>query len=193
MTKKPSSYRTIFSYAIECKPTKPKKLPGFSYEINQLTSCIVDYNSNTVIDKYNLVLSSKGSNLEDLHKGITAFYKKHEETLLFNKKPFLINKYFNYILIKSFLNSEFIKDEDDFVFSLDCFDIFDIYKMYSFCKTGKVVETDLKTMLTDFGIVAQEEGNEYYDVVNSARLSVQMMKKIGLIFLMSDMGGSAKL
>ena len=65
--------------------------------------------------------------------------------------------------------------------------------MYSFCKTGKVVETDLKTMLTDFGIVAQEEGNEYYDVVNSARLSVQMMKKIGLIFLMSDMGGSAKL
>ena len=193
MAEKKTTHRTFFSYVIDYDSVKPQNSPGFSYEIKRLLACVVDYNSNTIIDKYSKELKSKETCIEDLYQGLNGFYKKHEETLIFNRKPFLINKYFNYILIKSFLNNELIKDEDDFVFSLDCFDIFDIYKIYSFCKTGKVVETDLETMLGDFGIVAQESGTEYFDLVNSSRLSVQMMKKIGLIFIMSDMGGSTSL
>ena len=183
--------RTIFSYVINYNEVKAERPNGCFYEINNLSSCIVDYNSNTIVDRYEKKISSNGSNLEELYNEFKGFYEKYEDNLIFKKKPFVMNKYFNYILIKTFLNKELINDENDFVFSLDCFDILDMYKMYSFCKTGKIVETELKNMLIDFGIVAQEkEGNNFFELINSSRLSVQMMKKIGLIFLMSDMGGA---
>ena len=184
--------RAVFSYDLDYDVEGSEKGSGLSYRLKKLSSCIIDYSSNRVVDKFHLDLTADDSlSVESLYKGLSDFYHKYDGKYIFTKKPFVPHKEFNSILLKVLVEKKLIKDEDSFIFSYDCFDILDIYKMYSFCKTGKVEEKDLKSMLTDFGIVPQEEeGGPFFQTVNCSRLSVQMMKKIGLIFLMSDMGGA---
>jgi hypothetical protein len=192
MDTKLDNLKAVFSYDLDYDVEGSQKGGGLSYRLKKFTSCIIDYSSNQVVDKLHLDLTRDDSlDVESIYNAVCGFYKKYEEKYIFTKKPFVPHKEFNSILLKVFVEKELIKDEESFIFSYDCFDILDIYKMYSFCKTGKVEEKDLKSMLTDFGIVPQEEeGGPFFKTVNCSRLSVQMMKKIGLIFLMSDMGGA---
>ena len=180
----------VISYHIDYEINESEENRGYSYDIKSFTSCIIDYQSNTVKEKYHWEGNSEESNLKRLFDDFSSFYKEHEDRLIFQKKPFVLNKEVNTIFIKTLIRLGFIKDESDFVFGHDCLDISDIYLMYYFCKSSKVESKDLETMLGDFGIMPQEKDTPFFKAVNSSRLGIQMMKKIGLIFLMSDMGGA---
>ena len=180
----------VISYHVDYERSSLEENQGYSYDIKNFTACIIDYQSNTVKEKYHWEMNNEGKGLKELFNDFHSFYKEHEPRLIFQKKPFVLNKEVNTIFIKTLIRLGFIKDESDFVFGHDCLDISDIYLMYYFCKSSKVESNDLETMLGDFGIMPQEKGTPFFKAVNSSRLGIQMMKKIGLIFLMSDMGGA---
>ena len=180
----------VISYHVDYESNETEGNQGYSYDIKSFTSCIIDYQSNTVKEKYHWESSGQEQDLKKLFEDFSSFYKEHEERLIFQKKPFVLNKEVNTIFVKTLIRLGFIKNESDFVFGHDCLDISDIYLMYYFCKSSKVETNDLETMLGDFGIMPQEKGTPFFKAVNSSRLGIQMMKKIGLIFLMSDMGGA---
>ena len=180
----------VISYHIDYEKSANEEKWGCTYGIKSFTSCIIDYQSNTVKEKYHWEMNSEEKDLKKLFHDFNSFYKEHEKRLIFQKKPFVLNKEVNIIFIKTLIRLGLIKDESDFLFGYDCLDISDIYLMYYFCKSSKIESNDLETMLGDFGIMPQEKGTPFFEAVNSSRLGIQMMKKIGLIFLMSDMGGA---
>ena len=180
----------VISYHADFETGPSQESNGHSYEINNFTACIIDYQSNSVKEKYHWDKSDGDGKAQKLFNEFNAFYKEYEDRFIFKKKPFVLNKEVNTVFIKTLIRLGLIRNENDFVFGYDCLDISDIYLMYYFCKSSKVEQNDLETMLGDFGVLPQEKDTPFFKTVNSSRLGIQMMKKIGLIFLMSDMGGA---
>ena len=153
---------SVISYHLDFKRKSADGKDGCLYEIENFSACVIDYQSNSVSEKYHWENKGGEEGIKQLFEEFLSLYKEYEDRLIFEAKPFVLSKDINTIFIKTMTRLGLIKDETDFVFGYDCLDISDIYLMYYFCKSSKVEKSDLETMLGDFGILPQEKGTPFF-------------------------------
>ena len=66
----------VISYHVDYERSSLEENQGYSYDIKNFTACIIDYQSNTVKEKYHCEMNNEGKGLIELFNDFHSFYKE---------------------------------------------------------------------------------------------------------------------